>query len=479
MAFNGACEVNRYASWVGELATSGVRASHSSRRHGEREARGAGGGMRAAENVAPAPEWRFVHEQLLSIAQRRGALDAEEARWLREAERLQIWKPFAMVNMVDYLERVVGYAPRTAQERLRVARALANLPELTEALRSGELPHSAIKELARVATPATERAWREAAQDKNVRQIEELVAGHRPGDRPEDPAEADARLHTVRFEEVTASVFAMFRQARQVLQQQHGTRMTDNDVLGALASMVRSGAHVGGDDSGTAGKASAKTAPVQISMTVCRICDRAWQQGAGAMIPITPVALEQARCDALHIGNIDGERPERASTDIPPATRRFVEARDQGRCQTPGCRSSHGVQLHHIRPRSEGGTHDPWNLTSRCFSCHQAMHDGRLQITGTAPDNIVTKRVIDVRPQRELASASAPVISRERSVVPRVDKYAAAVRRTDAIAAMRTMGWKPDVARQIVDDAIAHVDDGAELDAGLREALKRCPRRGD
>jgi hypothetical protein len=28
-----------------------------------------------------------------------------------------------MVSMLDYLERVLGYAPRTAQDRLRVARA--------------------------------------------------------------------------------------------------------------------------------------------------------------------------------------------------------------------------------------------------------------------------------------------------------------------------------------------------------------------
>ncbi|CAN5887517.1 hypothetical protein BH11MYX2_BH11MYX2_30290 [soil metagenome] len=474
MTFGGAGVVDRYANWGRELVgPPAEERSHSSRRHGERVARR---GQRAAESVAPSYDWKFVHEQLLSIAQRRGALDAEEARWLRAAERVEIWKPFAMVNMVDYLERVVGYAPRTAQERLRVARALANLPELTDALRTGELPHSAIKELARVATPATERAWREAAQDKNVRQIEELVAGHRPGDRPEDPAEADARLHTVSFEEITASVLALFRQARQTLQEQHGTRMTDNDVLGTLASMVLSGAHVGAESDG-AGSSYGRTAPVQICMTVCRLCDRAWQQGAGAMIPITPHALEQARCDAQHIGDIDGDKPERAHADIPPATRRFVEARDQGRCQTPGCRSSHGVQIHHIIARSEGGTHEPWNLTSRFFSCHQARHEGRLEITGTAPDKIMTRRVVDVRSIAQRASAApTPALSPEGNPL-RADKYAAAVRRTDAIAAMRTMGWKPGVAHQVVDDAIASLGPEAPLDVLLREALQRCPRR--
>ena len=41
---------------------------------------------------APPPDWRAVDTALRSIAKRRAALDAEEARWLRAAEALQIWR---------------------------------------------------------------------------------------------------------------------------------------------------------------------------------------------------------------------------------------------------------------------------------------------------------------------------------------------------------------------------------------------------
>jgi hypothetical protein len=54
------------------------------------------------------------------------------------------------------LERTLGYAPRTAQDRLRVARSLGSLPRLTDALACGELSFSAVRELTRVATPASE-----------------------------------------------------------------------------------------------------------------------------------------------------------------------------------------------------------------------------------------------------------------------------------------------------------------------------------
>ena len=55
---------------------------------------------------------KTVDLALRSIAQRRAALDAEEASWLREAERVQLWRALGMVSMLDYLERVLGYTPR-------------------------------------------------------------------------------------------------------------------------------------------------------------------------------------------------------------------------------------------------------------------------------------------------------------------------------------------------------------------------------
>jgi hypothetical protein len=91
-----------------------------------------------------------VDRALRTIARRRAELEAEEAQWGREAEALQIWRPLGMVSMLDYLERVMGYAPRTGQDRLRVARALGTLPQLTAALTAGELAFSAVRELTRV-----------------------------------------------------------------------------------------------------------------------------------------------------------------------------------------------------------------------------------------------------------------------------------------------------------------------------------------
>src|SRR5262245_16551513 len=88
-------------------------------------------------------EWARVDRELRGIAARRAALDAREARLLRRAEELKLWRELGFGSAIEYMERAMGYAPHTAAERLRVARALGELPVLEEALGNGELAHSA------------------------------------------------------------------------------------------------------------------------------------------------------------------------------------------------------------------------------------------------------------------------------------------------------------------------------------------------
>jgi len=327
------------------------------------------------------PRWRIVDRALRDISVRRAALDAEEARWLREAEALQIWRLLGMVSAVDYLERVLHYAPRTAHDRLRVARALGSLPALTGALSCGELSFSAVRELTRVATPATEARWIAAAAGKNLREIEDLVADHRPGDQPDDPPDPEARTHVVRFE-LAAETFALLRQARTILDEEHGTNLPDDPFIAALCSAVL--------DGGAPAEPSGR-ARFQIAMTVCQRCRSGWQAGAGAQVPVEATVVERARCDAQHIGSIDGATPERAHQDIPPSVARFVWHRDHGRCRVPGCRSSRGLEIHHVIHREHGGSHDASNLVLCCFRCHQSHHAGALTISGTA-DQLEVRR---------------------------------------------------------------------------------------
>ncbi len=66
-----------------------------------------------------------------------------------------------------------------------------------------------------------------------------------------------------------------------------------------------------------------------------------------------------------------------AGHGIPPRFRRFVIARDGGMCTADGCGSRYRLQVHHIVPRSQGGTNDPDGLGTVCWYHHMVVIHGR------------------------------------------------------------------------------------------------------
>src|SRR4029079_18480083 len=156
----------------------------------------AGGGMMEKDQE----NWRALHERLRGIARRRAALDAEEARCLREAYAMRLWRRLGYAHMNEYLERELGYSPQVGIERLRVAHALADLPQTEASLDAGHLAFSAVRELTRVATAETEQDWLDKVRGKNLRQIEAMVSGKKRGDRPEDPSNPDLTMRVIRLE---------------------------------------------------------------------------------------------------------------------------------------------------------------------------------------------------------------------------------------------------------------------------------------
>ena len=60
------------------------------------------------------------------------------------------------------------------------------------------------------------------------------------------------------------------------------------------------------------------------------------------------------------------------SAGVPKGTRRAVYKRDGYQCAT--CGDVRGLQIHHVTPRSRGGSDDPRNLVTLCWKCHAIAH---------------------------------------------------------------------------------------------------------
>jgi len=247
-----------------------------------------------------------------------------------------------------------------------------------------------------------------------------------------------------------------------VLDDEHGSHLSDDQFVAALSGAVLDGAPA------TEPTGRAK---FQIAVTVCQRCRQGWQDSAGAKIAIGPAAVERAECDAQHIGAIDGATPERAFQDIPPSVARLVWRRDGGRCRIPGCRSSRGLELHHLVHRVDGGGHDASNLVLACSSCHQAHHAGALTITGTA-EEIEIRRLVEPRAMTTHVGATA----KANTHVGATAKLDAAIVRTQAKEALIGLGWKPAIAQAAVAAASAVLGTETTLEQLIFEVLRRCRR---
>jgi hypothetical protein len=186
-------------------------------------------------------------------------------------------------------------------------------------------------------------------------------------------------------------------------------------------------------------------------VTLCRSCKRAWQDGGGVTVEMSPEAIERALCDSELIGSIDAAVPERAKQTIPPSVRRLISARDHGRCRVPGCRSSINLDIHHIKHLMYGGSSEPSNLILLCEGHHIAHHAGNLIITGTAEDLTIGRR-----------SSSS---------------FEAVTRVVETAKALVTLGYSKREAREAAEQTRAHVGSADwPIETWIKYALSKCPR---
>ena len=99
------------------------------------------------------------------------------------------------------------------------------------------------------------------------------------------------------------------------------------------------------------------------------------------------------------------------SQQIRPGLRRAVLARDDG-CVIDACRNTYRLEVHHVIPRSQGGTNQAGNLASLCWYHHHiAVHRNGLQLDPRSPPH--RRRLTRPRPpkrQHPPPRLSAPLL---------------------------------------------------------------------
>jgi hypothetical protein len=147
------------------------------------------------------------------IAELSAYLDAASARLLDLIRRFDAeggWNT-GFRSCAEWLSWRTGLDLGAAREKVRVARALGNLPRLAQALAHGELSYAKVRALTREATPETEERLVKVGRVGTAQHVERIVRGWRRMDRKAEIDDAALQherraLHAYRSDDGTVIV---------------------------------------------------------------------------------------------------------------------------------------------------------------------------------------------------------------------------------------------------------------------------------
>ena len=365
------------------------------------------------------------------IAELSAHLDAASARLLiliREFDARGGWNT-GFRSCAAWLAWRVGLDLGAARERVRVARALATLPLLTEALAHGQLSYAKVRALTRVATPETEARLLAVGRAGTAAHVERIVHGWRRVDRQAETREAKRRhasraLHLHQDEdgmvvlrgrlepEVGALLVQALDAARETLYQRARAEAAPTDPSGdpptpaqqradALALLAETALHQGLDPG-----APGERYQVVVHVDAGTLAETD-QTGQSVLEDGTHVSAETSQrltCDASRIVMRHDEAGRvveigARTRTIPPALRRALEHRDRA-CRFPGC-GGRFAEGHHIRHWAQGGPTTLSNLALLCRRHHRAVHEEGYRVA-RGPDGALRFRRPDGRPLPEV-----------------------------------------------------------------------------
>jgi hypothetical protein len=384
----------------------------------------------------PPPELERLGDEICELSAHLEAATARLLALIWEFDARRGWAT-GYHSCAHWLSHRAALDPGAARERVRVARALGELPRIAAALGRGELSYAKVRALTRVATPDNEAQLLSTAQLATAAQVEQIVRGWRRVDRQAEADEA-ARRHRSRSLTVSHDDDGMVV-IRGRLEPEAGALL-----LRALEAAREAGYQKAKDAVAAPATESPSGIPAPTPPTLSESPGDGptlAQQQADALVLLAEAALrheldpgppgdrhqvvihvdapvladpEAAGQSVLEDGDrVSAETSRRLACDasrvvmqhdaaghvldvgrrtrtISPALRRALLHRDRG-CRFPGC-GRRVVQGHHLRHWAAGGPTSLDNVTLLCRAHHRSVHEEGFRVARAAGGAVEFRR---------------------------------------------------------------------------------------
>jgi hypothetical protein len=357
-------------------------------------------------------ETRALADQITELA---GHINAANYRFLSLIAEFDLrsgWNDGATQSGAHWLNWKCGIDFCAAREKVRTARALENLPQIAAAMKRGEISYSKVREITRVACPATEGYFLTIATHGTAQHVERLVRYYRNAKESEELSrekrQQQGRELRCWFDhdgslvikgrlpaQVGALLIKALEMAAEDLKQTEPETVESDPPAGLPnvkfppAPTRRADALELLAESFLANGAATMSSGDKYQIVV-HVDAETLQTGCAGRCEIehgTHIATGTARrlaCDASVIGIVEDENGDplnvgRKTRSIPPALQRALRSRDKG-CRFPGCCNTRYTGAHHIHHWAHGGETRLSNLVTLCRFHHRAVHEGKVRV---------------------------------------------------------------------------------------------------
>jgi len=130
-----------------------------------------------------------LEREIEGLAANLAAATAQWILWIGEYDRREGYTTWGLISTAHWLNLRCGMSLTAGRERVRVARALEELPKIQAAFLAGELSYSKVRALTRAATVDSDESLLTMARNATASQLDRICAGVR---RAKDAADPDA-----------------------------------------------------------------------------------------------------------------------------------------------------------------------------------------------------------------------------------------------------------------------------------------------
>ena len=411
-----------------------------------------------ASNPFSAPEYAIslaraeaLEREITDLCAQINAANYRLLQLIVELENENPWGAWGLASCAHWLNWRCGIGLNAAREKVRVAYALVQLPDISKAFSRGELSFSKVRALTRIADSGNESELLHLARQATAAQVEKLVRGYRRVERLQENERATAqrasRGLTYFFDEdgslviharLPAEEGALVLQALEAaMDAQHATASDVDEPDDVTAVTPEATGENPESADVTAVTPVAENRPAQrradalttMAQTTLRHGPESPVGGERYQV-VVHVTAETLAMDAA--GRCELESGQRLATDtvrriacdssllritedqagnpldigrktrvVSSALRRALQARDGG-CRFPGCTHRHHIDAHHIEHWANGGQTSIDNLLLLCRHHHHLVHEGEFGLERSADGHLrFTRpdgRVIDAHP---------------------------------------------------------------------------------